>query len=139
MRIFRTGMVHGVFDLLHVGHLWHLQRAREHCNILMVSLVADAFVTKPGRPIYPQDERKRMLEALRIVDCVLLTKDETPIDNIRYICPDVWIRGEEYMGQKRPEDDLIDSLGIERVFTPSLPVTTTSIIERIRETALHRQ
>lgn len=136
---YRVGMVHGVFDILHAGHLWHLRQAAEACDFLVVSLVADKFVTKPGRPIVNERDRRESLLSLRYVTCVLLTRDETPIDNIRAVRPDVWIRGEEYRGRKRPEDAILDELGIARDYTAPLPVTTTSLIERIRETAIHRQ
>lgn len=136
---YTLGMVHGVFDLLHVGHVWHLVQAKSHCERLIVSLVADRFVKKPGRPIMSQEDRKYMLMALRMVDRVLITSDETPNENIRAMCPDVWIRGEEYKGQAKPEDEILRKLGIPRIYTPSMPVTTSSLIVRIRETSLHCQ
>jgi glycerol-3-phosphate cytidylyltransferase len=125
-------MVHGVFDLFHAGHLWHLKRAKEHCERLVVSLVADAFISKRGRPIVPQGERMVILLALRVVDNVLLTKDETPIHNIGLVHPNVWMRGEEYRGVPKPEDKVLSELGIPSIYLPSLPITTTSLIERIR-------
>lgn len=136
---YSVGMVHGVFDLLHVGHLWHLEQAKTYCDRLVVSLVADAFVRKQNRPIVPERDRKAMLLALRDVDLVLLTDDETPIGNIRAVRPDVWIRGEAYRGVAKPEDAVLEQLGIPRIYTASLTVTTTSIMEKMREASIRRQ
>ena len=66
-------LCHGVFDMLHPGHIIHLQKAKSLADILIVSITADKFVNKgPGRPVFSEIERARVLSALKIVDFVLI-------------------------------------------------------------------
>mgnify|MGYP001590980154 CR=1 FL=1 len=60
-----TVLANGVFDLLHHGHILHLQEAKSMGDKLVVSITADAFVYKDGRPIYPELERMEIVKALR--------------------------------------------------------------------------
>ena len=108
-------MAHGVFSNLHEGHLAHLEQARSFGDRLVVSLVADRFLEKPGR----QDEkvRKRMLEALRVVDRVLLTRGPGPEFWLRHIRPAIYARGPEYQNRRMPENAVTDELGIVCRFT----------------------
>src|ERR1700742_3942497 len=76
-------MCHGVFDLVHPGHIRHLLYAKEKADILVASLTADAHITKAQyRPFVPQDLRAMNLAALEMVDYVLIDVNATPIDNI---------------------------------------------------------
>ena len=64
-------LAHGVFDLVHMGHVRHLEAARREGDVLIVTVTADAFVNKgPGRPIFPELMRAEMLGALEYVDWV---------------------------------------------------------------------
>ena len=76
-------MCHGVFDLVHPGHIRHLLYAKEKADILVASLTADAHITKAQyRPFVPQDLRALNLAALEMVDYVVIDPNPTPIENI---------------------------------------------------------
>src|ERR1044072_3087587 len=88
---------HGVFALLHPGHLSHLEEARAQGDRLVVTVTEDAHVRKgPGRPVFTQDLRMASLAALEAVDWVILSEHETAIPVIEAIEPDVYCKGREY-------------------------------------------
>lgn len=123
-------MCHGVFDLLHAGHVEHLRQARAMGDRLIVSLVPDRFVEKPGRPIYTQDERSDLLMSLRDVDAVEFS-GPGPEDLIRKYKPNLYVRGSDYIGVAKPEDAVLRELGIPIRYTRSVPPTTTEILKRL--------
>src|SRR3954469_5518839 len=93
-------MCHGVFDLVHPGHIRHLLYAKDKADILVASLTADAHITKAQyRPFVPQDLRALNLAALEMVDFVVIDPNPTPIENIKQIQPDYFAKGYEY-GEK---------------------------------------
>ena len=124
-------LCHGVFDLLHIGHLVHLEEARMFGDILKVSVVADKFVLKPRPLIYGEDARLRLLAALRCVDEVLLCNAPGPEEIIASLRPDVYVRGPDYIGRRMPESDILEQLGIPIRFTPSSFRRTTETIGEI--------
>ena len=97
----RVVLCHGTFDLMHTGHIRHLQRARQEGDALFVSLTGDRFVNKgPGRPVFSEDLRAETLAALACVDYVAVNQDTTaliPIDRVR---PDVFVKGSDYQSHK---------------------------------------
>lgn len=128
----RTVLAHGVFDLLHVGHLEHLRRARMLGDKLCVSVVPDKFIEKHiGRPIYNEVERLTLVDALKCVDGVFLCDGPGPENVIRLVKPDLYVRGEDYAGKEMPESALLREMGIPVVYTQSVPPRTGEIIERI--------
>jgi rfaE bifunctional protein nucleotidyltransferase chain/domain len=90
----------GVFDILHVGHVTYLQQAKSLGDVLIVGLNDDDSVRKlnkgPERPINDEQSRKKVLEALRAVDGVVIFKEETPLELIQHIQPDVLVKGGDY-------------------------------------------
>lgn len=90
----------GVFDILHVGHVTYLQQAKSLGDVLIVGLNDDDSVRKlnkgPERPINDEQSRKKVLEALRAVDGVVIFKQETPLELIQHIQPDVLVKGGDY-------------------------------------------
>jgi len=90
----------GVFDILHVGHVTYLQQAKSLGDILIVGLNDDDSVRKlnkgPERPINDEQSRKKVLEALRAVDGVVIFKEETPLALIQSIQPDILVKGGDY-------------------------------------------
>ena len=124
-------LVHGVFDLLHVGHLEHLKQARAMGDHLVVSVVDDKYAIK-GKPIYSQRERVKLLWALRCVDHVVLCGAPGPEKVIRKWEPDLYVRGSDYRGKRMPESDLLESLGIKVRYKRSVPPRTGEVIERIK-------
>lgn len=88
---------HGVFDLLHPGHVSHLQEARALGDRLVVTVTADEHVNKgPGRPVFSHGLRMSTLAALEAVDYVVLSEHRTAIPVIEAIQPDVYVKGREY-------------------------------------------
>ena len=123
-------LCHGVFDLLHWGHTEHLRKAKLFGDYLIVSVVADAHLSK-GTTIYNQDERLDLLHALREVDEVILCNAPGPEKIIEEIRPQVYVRGADYVGREMPEGALLKRLGIPIRYTTSCPPRTSEIITRV--------
>jgi rfaE bifunctional protein nucleotidyltransferase chain/domain len=97
----KIGLCHGVFDVLHPGHIFYLQEAKKNCDILVVSLTADAFIQKgPGRPYFKIDKRKFALNSLSCVDFVLESHSETAEEIIKIVKPNFYIKGPDYKKNK---------------------------------------
>jgi rfaE bifunctional protein nucleotidyltransferase chain/domain len=126
-------LCHGVFDLLHVGHVVHFREAREFGDHVVVSIVADEHVWKPQRPlVYSQDDRLTLVGSCQYVDEVILCDAPGPEEIIAELKPDVYVRGPDYVGKTMPEDGVLRRLGIPVRYTPSSYPRTTEIIEKIR-------
>jgi len=98
------GMCHGVFDLLHPGHISHFEYAKGLVDFLVVSVTDDSFVNKgPGRPYFKIQERIQFLKAINSIDCVVISRNPTAIDLIGEIKPDIYFKGPDY---KKLEDDV---------------------------------
>jgi rfaE bifunctional protein kinase chain/domain len=125
-------MCHGVFDLVHPGHIRHLVYAKEKANILIASLTADEHITKASyRPFVPQDLRALNLAALELVDYVIIDSNPTPIENIGRLQPDYFAKGYEYQDgginpKTQQEVDALSSYGGEILFTPGDIVYSSS-------------
>src|SRR5262247_3468741 len=125
-------MCHGVFDLVHPGHIRHLVYAKEKADILVASLTADAHITKAQhRPFVPQDLRALNLAALEMVDYVVIDPNPTPLVNIGRLQPDYFAKGYEYVdGGLHPntqkEIEVLKSYGGEILFTPGDIVYSSS-------------
>lgn len=113
---------HGCFDIVHPGHIRHLQHAGKQGDILVVSITADALMNKgDGRPLFPQELRAENLAALDCVDWVYVNPDataETLLDELR---PDVYIKGREYEANDDPrfraERDAVERHGGRVIFS----------------------
>ena len=95
----RIVFTNGCFDLLHPGHISLISRAASLGDRLVVAINDDASVRKlkgDTRPIYRAEERAEILLAIRWVDCVTVFPEDTPIETIRLIRPDVLVKGGEY-------------------------------------------
>ena len=127
-------LCHGVFDLLHFGHTEHLRKAKLFGDYLVVSVVADKYLSK-GTAIYNQDERLDLLHSLRHVDEVILCNAPGPEKIISELRPAVYVRGADYVEKDMPEAALLKQLGIPIRFTTSCPPRTSEIIDRILKAA----
>ena len=123
-------LTHGVFDLIHAGHMEHLKQCKYACDRLIVSVLADRFFNK-GFII--QDERTRMFQVSMVkgVDEVILCEAVGPAELLRTIKPDFYIRKDEYIGQTMPEYEVAKDLGIKCLFTKTVPPHTAEIVRRI--------
>ena len=125
-------MCHGVFDVVHPGHVRHLLYAKSKADILVASLTADQHITKGVyRPHIQQDLRAINLAAFEMVDYVVIDVNDKPLDNIRVIQPDYFAKGFEYGGngiaKKTAEElDVVHAYGGELIFTPGDVVYSSS-------------
>lgn len=105
-------LCHGVFDLVHPGHIIHLEQAKEMADVLVVSITAAKYVRKgPGRPYFDDEMRMKVLEALECVDYVMLSEGYTVDDIIENVEPDIYVKGEEYA---KAEDDITGMITEEK-------------------------
>ncbi len=90
-------MCHGVYDLLHYGHLEHLREAKVQGDVLVVSVTAAPYVNKgPDRPYYSDEQRTEFLANLAVVDYVVLSEEGTAKTNIASVQPDIFVKGQEF-------------------------------------------
>ena len=93
---------HGVFDLLHIGHINHFEEAKKLGDILIVSITAKKYVKKiPGRPIFNDTERLKALSSLEYVDYVICNHDYTSINLIKKIKPNIYCKGPDYIDKEK--------------------------------------
>src|SRR5262249_46483957 len=103
---------HGTFDLLHIGHVRHLEVARALGDVLIVTLTADQFVNKgPGRPVFSEGLRAEMLANLQYVDWVAINPEADAVNAIMTIRPDVYVKGQDY---ENSESDVTGRIIAER-------------------------
>jgi len=127
---------HGVFDLIHPGHIRHLAVAKKEGDILLVSLTADAFVKRgPGRPIFNENLRAENLAAIECVDFVCVDHSSTAINIIETIKPNVYVKGQEYekkdkdiTGKIYDEEKAIQSVGGRLAFTNDITFSSSKLI-----------
>ena len=102
---------HGVFDLVHVGHIRHFQAARQHGDVLVVTLTPDRWVAKgPGRPVFNERLRAEAVAALADVDYVAVNRWPTAVEAIHRLRPHVYCKGPDY---EAPEADLTGVIALE--------------------------
>src|SRR5215831_12262136 len=127
-------MCHGVFDLVHPGHIRHLLYAKSKADILVASLTCDAHITKANyRPFVPQDLRALNLAALEMVDYVVIDEEATPLANLARIQPDFFAKGYEYQNggvhpRTHEEIAVVESYGGDVLFTPGDIVYSSSAL-----------
>jgi D-beta-D-heptose 7-phosphate kinase/D-beta-D-heptose 1-phosphate adenosyltransferase len=126
-----------VFDLLHAGHVALLEAARGEGDALIVGVNTDASVRRLGkgadRPLVPEAERARLVAALAAVDCVVLFEDDTPLDLIRRLRPDVLVKGADYAPDAIVGATEVESWGGRIVRVPLVKdQSTTRLLERLR-------
>ena len=93
-----VALCHGVFDLLHPGHVQHFKVARKLAEVLVVSITADSYVNKgPGRPIFNQEIRAETLAALQDIDYVVICENPTAIELLNEVRPNFYVKGSDYV------------------------------------------
>jgi D-beta-D-heptose 7-phosphate kinase/D-beta-D-heptose 1-phosphate adenosyltransferase len=133
----RVVFTNGCFDLLHMGHLHLLQRARAFGELLVVAVNDDASVKRlkgRGRPLIPEAQRAEMLAALRFVDYVTLFSEPTPLSLIQTVRPDVLVKGGDYTIDQVVGRDVVERHGGRVVVIPLLAgVSTSGLVEAIHQ------
>jgi D-beta-D-heptose 7-phosphate kinase/D-beta-D-heptose 1-phosphate adenosyltransferase len=127
----------GVFDMLHPGHLAVLEAAARLGDVLIAGLNSDASARALGkgesRPVLDEYARRIMLEALRVVDMVVLFDEPTPLELIKLIAPDVLVKGEDYAGREVVGREIVEEAGGRVELVALLPgYSTTDLLARIR-------
>lgn len=127
----------GVFDLLHPGHIDVLTAAREQGEGLIVGLNSDASTRRlkgAERPVRTEADRAMVLAALEMVDAVTVFEEDTPLELIRHLRPDVLVKGGDYSADTVVGGDEVRAWDGRVVIVPLTPGhSTTSIIERLRD------
>ncbi|OGC14140.1 hypothetical protein A3J90_07435 [candidate division WOR-1 bacterium RIFOXYC2_FULL_37_10] len=127
---------HGVFDLIHPGHIRHLASAKKEGDILVVTITADEYVRKgPGRPIFNENLRAETLAAMENVDYVAINDAPTAVNCIKMLMPSVYVKGQDYIqkdkdvtGKINDEEEAILSVGGGIVFTDDITFSSSKLI-----------
>jgi len=132
---------HGVFDLLHIGHIKHLEAARKYGDALVVTLTPDRFVNKgPHRPAFPERLRAEALASLVCVDFVAINEWPTAVETIQRLRPDFYVKGVVREGGKRDHTNAIDqeenavkAAGGQLVLTDEETFSASTLINRFMD------
>lgn len=128
MRMKKIVFTNGCFDILHEGHIKILEFAKSQGDKLIVGLNSDRSIRRikgPSRPIVPESSRLAVLKSLKMVDEVILFQEETPLELIKKIKPDVLVKGSDYNLDNVVGKEFVK----EVVFAPLIDgISTTSII-----------
>lgn len=132
----RLVFTNGCFDLLHPGHIRLISKAASYGDRLIVAINDDDSVRRlkgEGRPIYPATERAEILLALRWVNYVTVFKEDTPLETIRVVRPDVLVKGGEYLQRDIVGATLVTGYGGRVVRVPMMKgQATRAIVRRAR-------
>ena len=134
----RIVQCHGCFDLLHIGHIRHFRQARQHGDVLVVTITPDQYVDKgPGRPAFPEHLRAEAIASLGIVDFVAINQWPTAENTLRLLRPHAYAKGSEfkgddsdYTGKLDEEIKVLEEIGAEMVFTEDIVFSSTNLINR---------
>lgn len=142
----KVGFTNGCFDILHEGHVRYLTSASEKANRLIVAINSDESVKRLGkgenRPINNEKSRQLVMAAMSVADIVIIFNEDTPLELIKTLKPDVVIKGGDYdAAERNPSSksyivgaDVMDATGGEVATIPFVDgFSTTSIIEKINQ------
>lgn len=133
---YTISFTNGVFDILHEGHIFSLCQAAAEADILVVGLNNDASVKRlkgPERPVNNENARALVLASLVMVDAVILFTDDTPLELVKALMPDVMVKGGDYKPEQIAGAKEVLANGGRVVINPLIEgVSTTGIIERMR-------
>lgn len=132
----KVAFTNGCFDILHPGHIASLMEAAQHGDYLVIGLNSDASVKRlkgPERPVNSQESRALVLAALALVDAVVLFEEDTPLELIRKIMPDVLVKGGDYTVEQIAGAKEVIANGGKVVINPIVEgFSTTTIIEQFK-------
>jgi D-beta-D-heptose 7-phosphate kinase/D-beta-D-heptose 1-phosphate adenosyltransferase len=131
----RLGFTNGCFDLVHPGHVQYLEDVRDRCDFLVLGLNGDASVARlkgASRPVQDEWARARVLLGLRSIDAVVLFDEDTPLELITALKPDLLAKGGDYTPETVVGREVVEARGGELALIPFLPGHSTSgIVKRI--------
>ena len=127
----------GCFDLLHMGHIHYLRKARALGDVLVIGINSDRSVRKlkgPSRPVQPENDRAEILAALECVDYVTLFDQDTPLLLIEHLVPDILVKGGDWPIDQIVGREVVEKNGGRVLSIPYIEgVSTSELIRRIRE------
>ena len=129
-------LCHGVFDLVHLGHIEHFKSAKKLGDFLIVSLTIDKFIKKgPGRPVFNQQQRMEYLKQIKIVDEVILSYTNSSLDVINLVKPDYYVKGPDYIDNLKDktkkiilEKKAVEKNGGKIKFTNDISFSSSNIL-----------
>lgn len=134
----RVVFTNGCFDLLHLGHVDYLEKARNLGDALVVGLNTDDSVSRfkgPQRPIQDEKSRARVMAALKAVDLVVYFNEDTPKNLISALVPHILVKGSDYLAENIVGADVVKNAGGEVKTIEFVPgYSTTRLVERIKKT-----
>jgi rfaE bifunctional protein kinase chain/domain/rfaE bifunctional protein nucleotidyltransferase chain/domain len=137
----KIGLCHGVFDILHIGHIKYFSEAKNNCDYLIVSVTSDKFVKKgSGRPFFKLNRRVEFLKSIKHIDEVIVSDNETSENIIKLIKPDVYFKGSEYKNLEeditqniKKEINLVKKYGGITKFTSGITYSSSKLINNISD------
>ncbi|MDD4004607.1 MAG: PfkB family carbohydrate kinase [Elusimicrobiaceae bacterium] len=131
-------LCHGVFDLMHPGHIRHLQTAKKEGDILVVTVTPDRYVNKgPGRPVFSENLRAETLAALGAVDYAAVNEWPNAVETLKTVKPSVYIKGSDYAAPDQDitggialEKEAVESVGGQLRFTNDIQFSSTALLNR---------
>ncbi len=133
----RIVQCHGVFDLLHIGHIRHFEQARKLGDLLVVTVTPDQYVNKGiGRPAFPQQIRAEVIASLACVDYVAINAWPTAAETIKLLRPNVFAKGSEFSGGKDTtghisiEAETIRLIGGEMAYTEDITYSSSALVNQ---------
>jgi rfaE bifunctional protein nucleotidyltransferase chain/domain len=130
----RVALCHGVFDLLHPGHIQHFEEASKLADYLLISVTSDRYVNKgPGRPLFSELVRAQALSGIGVIDGVIISDQPTAIEIINHVKPDIYIKGPDYTdndvtGMIEREKEAVLNNGGEIYFTSGFTSSSSKLI-----------
>ncbi|MCK4948384.1 MAG: adenylyltransferase/cytidyltransferase family protein [Candidatus Aureabacteria bacterium] len=129
---------HGVFDLLHLGHIRHFKLAKKHGDILIVTITKDKHVKRgPGRPVFNEHLRAEALASLAVTDYVSIIDSPTAIECLGILKPDFYVKGSEYRkkegditGKISEEEEAVKTVGGRLVFTDDITFSSSKLLNK---------
>lgn len=127
----------GCFDILHRGHVEYLSQARDFGDLMVLGLNTDSSVKRlgksPERPINSEDTRAIILAALECIDAIILFDEDTPYDLIKFVQPDVLVKGDDYKAENIVGYDIVMAKGGKVATIPLVKgFSTTNLISKMK-------
>ena len=137
----RIVLCHGVFDLLHIGHIKHFNYAKTLGDVLVVSVTSDEFVNKgPNRPAFKVQHRIEAIAALDVVDYVIISSNPTAVKIINEIKPNIYCKGQDYLNKKndisgeiRNEINAIKKVGGKIAHSKAITFSSSNLINKFNQ------
>ena len=134
----KIGLCHGVFDLIHIGHIKHFRSSKKHCDFLIISITKDEFITKgPNRPYFNEKLRLETLSELTCLDAVVLSEGKTAESIIKLVKPDFYFKGSDYKDHKKDitgkikeESKLVKKFKGQIIYTKDIKFSSSKILNK---------